>query len=99
MEIIDRGLGWLGRVLLTAGLIVGVVIPPMLLKLINQLYRQHQLTAWQITLAGVYLLIFVILALAATALMRHYTGNYQSENLQHHDWQIIGMAYLTILIF
>lgn len=99
MEIIDRGLGWLGRVLLTAGLIVGVVIPPMLLKLINQLYRQHQLTAWQITLAGVYLLIFVILALAATALMRHYTGNYQSENLQYHDWQIIGMAYLTILIF
>lgn len=51
MEIIDRDLGWLGRVLLTAGLIVGVVIPPMLLKLINQLYRQHQLTAWQISLA------------------------------------------------
>ncbi|KZU81598.1 membrane-bound protease CAAX family [Lactiplantibacillus plantarum] len=50
MEIIDRGLGWLGRVLLTAGLIVGVVIPPMLLKLINQLYRQHQLTAWQVSI-------------------------------------------------
>lgn len=98
MEIIDRGLGWLGRVLLTTGLIIGVVIPPMLLKLINQLYRHHQLMAWQITLAVVYLLLFMILALAATAIIRHYTGEYQSKRLQRHDWQVIGTAYLIILI-
>ena len=98
MEIIDRGLGWLGRVLLTASLISGILVPPMLLKLINQLHQQHQLLAWQITLAITYLFIFLILILVANPVMRHYTGTYQPERLQRRDWQIIAGSYLVILL-
>lgn len=98
MELVDRGLGWLARVLLTIGLIIGVVIPPMLLRLINQLNRQSRTTNLEIILAVVYVLVFGIVILAANTLMRHYTGAYQPQRMTRHDWHIVLGGYAVILV-
>ncbi|MCM8608057.1 MULTISPECIES: CPBP family intramembrane glutamic endopeptidase [Lactiplantibacillus] len=98
MELVDRGLGWLARVLLTIGLVIGVVIPPMLLRLINQLNRQSRTANLEIILAVVYVLVFGIVILAANALMRHYTGAYQPQRMTRHDWHIVLGVYAVILV-
>lgn len=98
MELVDRGLGWLARVLMTIGLVIGVVIPPMLLRLINQLNRQSRVTSLEISLAVVYVLVFGIVILAANALMRHYTGAYQPQRMTRHDWYIVLGGYAVILV-
>lgn len=98
MALFDRGLGWLARVLMMTGLVVGVVIPPMLLRLINQLNQRPNTTTWQVLLVISYLLVFAILAVTANALMRHYTGEYESQPLKRRDWAIIAGSYAAILI-
>lgn len=67
MALFDRSLGWLARVLMMTGLVVGVVIPPMLLRLINQLNQCPNTTTWQVLLVISYLLVFAILAVTANA--------------------------------
>lgn len=37
MQAVDRGLSWLWRVGLTVMLIMGILVPPLLLQLINEL--------------------------------------------------------------
>lgn len=86
MQVIDRGLGWLWRVLITAGLIGGILMPPMLLKLINQLDRQQPTTTLLVGLTGVYFGIFLLLIGVATAVMRQYTGEYYQHALDKKDW-------------
>jgi len=99
MKLIDRGLSWLWRVVLMAGLTIGILIPPMLLRIINQLNHRNTMLAWQIILVITYFVIFILLIFAASATMRHYTGQYQNQRLHRSDWGIIISGYLTILIF
>ncbi|MFB9768455.1 CPBP family intramembrane glutamic endopeptidase [Lactiplantibacillus modestisalitolerans] len=97
MELIDRGLSWLWRVAIMVGLIIGVLAPPMLLRLINQLATHTGTLGWQIAIMVAYFGVFILLILAADAVKRHYTGIYESEPLTKRDWGAVLLGYLVIV--
>lgn len=97
MEVIDRGLGWLWRVAILVSLIIGVLIPPMLLRLINQLDGEWEMGGWQVALVVLYFVVFGLMILAANATMRHYTGEYERPRLNRQDWGLIIGSYLAII--
>lgn len=98
MQLIDRGLSWLWRVILIVGLTIGILVPPMLLRIINQLNHHNTMLGWQIILVAGYFIVFLLLILLANATMRHYTGQYHQQRLDRKDWGIVISGYLTILI-
>ncbi|RRK09376.1 CPBP family intramembrane metalloprotease [Lactiplantibacillus garii] len=98
MEIVDHGLSWLWRTVVMIGLIGGVLVPPMLLRLINQLKGDPSMLGWRIALVGLYFIVFGVVILAAASVTRHYTGEYQLKRLQRRDWGLIFGGYLVIII-
>jgi len=98
MQLIDRGLSWLWRIILIVGLTIGILVPPMLLRIINQLNHLNTMLGWQIILVAGYFIVFLLLILLANATMRHYTGQYYQLRLDRKDWGIVISGYLTILV-
>lgn len=98
MKIVDRGLSWIWRVLIMVGLILGVITPPMLLRLINQLKGVQSMVGWRIAMTILYFVVFFLVSFAAANAMRHYTGVYQLSKLQIRDWRLIFGGYLLIVI-
>lgn len=98
MQLVDRGLGWLWRVVLMVGLLIGVVLPPMLLRIINQLYQDNELWGWQLALSILYFVVFGLLILSAGAVTRQYSGQLQLKRLQRRDFKIIIGGYGLIML-
>lgn len=98
MQVVDRGLSWVWRVGLLIGLIIGIILPPMLLRLLNELSENDGFIGWQIALVVAYFAIFGIVIVAAGMAYRHYSGEVQLKKLQHQDIGYILGGYLAILI-
>ncbi|BDZ30657.1 type II CAAX endopeptidase family protein [Lactiplantibacillus sp. WILCCON 0030] len=98
MQVIDRGLSWVWRVCLLIGLIVGIIIPPMLLRLVNELDDKGGPIGWQIALVIAYFAIFILVIIAASAAYRHYTGEVQLKRLRHQDFAYVLGGYLAIIL-
>lgn len=98
MTSIDLVLAWLWRVLVMAGLLVGIQVPPMLLRLINELIGQPALIGWQIAATCLYFLVFAIVAMVAGVTMRHYAVSDQWTRLTPHDWRLVWGSYFCIIL-
>jgi len=98
MQVVDRGLSWLWRVGLLIGLIIGIILPPMLLRLVNELNENEGFIGWQIALVIVYFAIFIVVIVAAGMAYRHYSGEVQLKKLHHQDIAYVFAGYLAILV-
>ncbi|WP_318766515.1 CPBP family intramembrane glutamic endopeptidase [Lactiplantibacillus carotarum] len=97
MALIDRGLSLLWRLMIMVGLIVGILIPPMLLRLINELANTTHPWSWQVASVIAYFMVFGLVILAGSATTRHYTGTYALKPMTRRDlWLVVG-AYLVII--
>ncbi|MFC6180039.1 CPBP family intramembrane glutamic endopeptidase [Lactiplantibacillus daowaiensis] len=98
MQIVDRGLSWLWRLGLMAMLALGVMLPPMLLQLINELVAQFYEWPWQLGLVLAYLATFVVVSYVAYRIYRHYTGNWHWPSLTKRDFWLVLGSYMVILM-
>ncbi|AVK62813.1 CPBP family intramembrane metalloprotease [Lactobacillus sp. CBA3606] len=98
MQVVDRGLSWLWRVIIMVGLIVGVTVPPMLLRLINTLNQQSGTDIWQLVLIVLYFLVYLGVISLATVVYRHYSGTYRLKRLHHEDVGFVFGGYLAIIL-
>jgi len=98
MQTVDRGLSWLWRVVISVGLIIGIVIPPMLLRLLNELNDNDSFIGWQIALVIAYFAVFLLVIVVAGAVYRHYTGEVQLKRLHHQDIGFVFGGYLAIIV-
>jgi len=97
MQAVDRGLSWLWRIIIMLGLVVGVLMPPLLLQLVNELTGKPALAGWLVTAVISYFAIFLGVSGVAAAVYRHYTGTQQLKWLQRKDLLIVVGGYLVII--
>ena len=98
MQAVDRGLSWLLRVTVTGALMIGVVIPPMLLRLINELSHTNDWLGWRIALVILYFAAFFVVIGLAGAVTRHYTGEQRWRPMKREDLGFVLTGYLAIII-
>lgn len=97
MQAVDRGLSWLWRLTIILGLAIGVMMPPLLLQLVNELTGVKALTGWRVTAVILYFCLFLGISGIACAVYRHYTGEMTFKKLTWSDLWLIGGGYLVII--
>ncbi|WP_225426044.1 CPBP family intramembrane glutamic endopeptidase [Lactiplantibacillus mudanjiangensis] len=97
MQAVDRGLSWSWRVGLTVMLIMGILVPPLLLQLINELTANGASWWWRAAVTVAYFGVFWVVSYLAYRIYRHYAGFWRWPKLTKHDVYVVIGGYLLII--